>query len=68
MSRPREAKGGGAQAGHTERRRNVVRGAEKSGIGWREAGAGNVQEDRASLQERRWGEGARERGHNVKRY
>ena len=37
-----------------------------SGGGWREAGAGDVHVDGASLWEKGWGAGAIERGYNVK--
>ena len=62
-------KGGGHRfTGHGGRHRHVERGAETNNGGWQVAGAGGVQVDCASLQERRWGAGARERGFGNKRY
>ena len=46
--------GGRTFVGHGCRRRHAVWGAEKSGGGWQVAGAGNIQVDGASHQERRW--------------
>ena len=60
--------GGHTVTGNGGRRRHADRGAEISVGGWRVVGAGDVQVDGASLRERRWGAGARERGYDRKHY
>ena len=51
--RPREAKGGQTYARNGGRHRDMTRGADTSGGGWRVAGVGDVQVDGAPRWERR---------------
>ena len=60
--RPGAAKGGRTDAGNGGICRNAERGAELSGGGWMVSGVHNIQVDRVSCWERRWGAGATERG------
>ena len=53
---------------HGDRHRHVARGSEMSGGGWLVAGVGNFQVGGNLWQERRWGDGARERVYDDKRY